>query len=1072
MPQDAFNLAFSNKKMKTSATTNLGSLLEKHWVKICGAVLGLLVLGLLLLPVGVKYTITDWLIKNGADTATIEKLRYNPFLGRITMEGVEVQADGKSILHNSSMVLDVGVTSLIRRDIHVESAVYRDLVIDLEQYDDGRWRFGSYTMEGDSAETVVESQEEVASVWAFLADSVILDNCSVHLKMMKLEMTLAIEQAALNNFTTRNGKPAGTFSFKGKLDDGPVAIQLDTLQIVPAVRLGGVVSISKFNLDELSRLLQDVLPTFAGVVGIDGKILFSMETEKGLQVDYDGIIDVAGPDIGNSGFGTKAGNLKWQGRVQYSTPDNGPIAIETNGLLAATTFALEVPGADLSMEESRIDLTGKTTVTIAENVAVENEGALLVEGVKLQLPSYHIGEESLLWKGKVLYDSDHQGEGLLVQTAGTLDLGVFQFESGKSPETIATGGNMASWQGKVAFGQNNSGKKSVLELDGTLQGGALHAAMVEPPIRLGQEKVQLKTKSILSFGEEMDIAGNSSFGFEQFKLFEGETEKPLVAVDKLTVAELVGGGDRNITIKEMLAVGLNASLAGNFPLSINVSEIQVADVVTDNLATFHAGELSFKEPQVTALHNNKELLRFEDLAVKKITVGADGAARAENIHLGKLAFLRSSEDPAKKTVLSLGNADLSKLSWSGEAGLQGDTLVFNDLVTTVIRDKEAHINISQRLGDMQPASTGPEAEPVETAAETEGSRGIPVRIREIAVGGKSAVYFEDYTLAVPYITDLAISELKISDLDSTDPEKETNVLLTGKLEKRAPLEITGWLSPFKEKMAMDMKLKLKNYPLSSLSAYTVQSVGTVLATGQLRLKTKLKLADDELDMKNSILLQKLETETISPELAAELNNELPIPLDAALSILRDKDKNISLEIPLSGQLSDLNVGIADILITSLSKAIVPAASGYLMYTLGPYGALAYVGMKVGEKMLAVTLPPVVFAAQQKELTDEQAKYLERVAKILEDRPETDLQLCPQVTSWEFLSEQEIAAIEGNLVSVDEKSRKALLELGQQRAMAVQGHLADKYSIDSSRLLICHTVIEEEKNAVPAVLPQL
>jgi hypothetical protein len=1072
LPQDTFNLAFSNRKMKTSATTNLGSLLKKRWVKICGAVLGLLVLGFLLLPVGVKYYLTDWLVKNGADSATIEKLRYNPFLGRITLEGVEVQAGGQSILHNSSMVLDVGITSLIRRDIHLERAEYRDLVIDLEQYEDGRWRFGSYTMAGDSSETVVETKEEVASAWAILADSVVLHNCSVHLKMTDLEMTLAIEQAALNKFTTRGGKPAGTFSFKGKLDDGPVAIELDTLQLVPAVRLGGVVSISKFDLDELSRLLQDVLPTFVGVAGIDGKILFSMETEKGLQVDYDGIIDVAGPDIGNSGFGTKAGNLKWQGRVQYSGPDNGPIAIVTNGLLAATTFALEVPGADLSIEESRIDFTGKTTVTIAENVAVENDGALLVEGVKLQMPSYHIGEESLLWKGNVLYDSDHQGEGLLVQTAGTLDLGVFQFESGKPPETIATGGNMASWQGEVVFGQKNSGDTSVLELDGTLLGGTLHAALVEPPIRIGQEKVQLKTKSIISFGEEIDIAGNSSFGLEQFKLFEGETENPLVAFDKLTVAELVGGGGRNITIKEMLTVGLKALVAGNFPLSIDVPEFQMADVVTDDLATFHAGELSLKKPLVTAVHNNGELLRFEDLAVKKITVGADGNARAENIHLGKLAFLRSGDDPAKKTVLSLGSADLSKISWSGETGLQGDTLFFNDLVTTVIRDKEAHINISRRLGDMQPAGTGPEAEPVETAAEAEGSPGIAIRLREIAVGGNSAVYFEDYTLAVPYITDLAISELKISDLDSTDPEKETNVLLTGKLEKRAPLEITGWLSPFKEKMAMNMKLNLKNYPLSSLSAYTVQSVGTALASGQLRLKTKLKLADDELDMKNSILLQKLETETISPELAAELNNELPIPLDSALSLLRDKDKNISLEIPLSGQLSDLNVGIADILITSLSKAIVPAASGYLMYTLGPYGALAYVGMKVGEKMLAVTLPPVVFVPQQKELTEEHFNYLERVAKIMKDRPDPDFQLCPRVASWEFLSEQEKAAIEGELVAVDEKSRNALLELGQQRAIAVQGHLVDKYSIDSNRLLICDTVIEEEKNAVPAVLPQL
>jgi hypothetical protein len=222
-------------------------------------------------------------------------------------------------------------------------------------------------------------------------------------------------------------------------------------------------------------------------------------------------------------------------------------------------------------------------------------------------------------------------------------------------------------------------------------------------------------------------------------------------------------------------------------------------------------------------------------------------------------------------------------------------------------------------------------------------------------------------------------------------------------------------------------------------------------------------------MNNALLLKKLKTKTISPELAAELNNQLPIPLDSALSLLRDSDENIKLDVPLSGPVDKLNVGISDVLVTALSKAIVPAASGYLMYALGPYGALAYVGMKVGENLLEIKFPPVVFAQQEVTLTPKHVDYLQRIGKILQDRPDGDLQICPTVASWEFMSEEEKAAVQGNVIGVAEGQEKQLKELGQQRAKAVQSYLVKDHGIAVGRLLICTTKIDPKKDAVPGVL---
>ncbi len=1025
----------------------------------------------LLLPIGAKYYLIDWLEKNGADSASIKKLRYNPFLGRITLAGLEVEKGGKSRLHDSSMVLDFGITSLFNHDIRLEKVEYRDLSIDLEQYEDGRWRFASYTMQGGTGETEVKAEKEKGSNWAFRADRVILENCRAHFKTPDIEMTLVVVKAELNRFTTRQGQPAGTLSFIGQLDDSPIVLQLDHVQVAPELRINGNILVSKFELGELSGLLNQVVPTFSGEAGLDGKIRFSQTAKKGIQVDYDGMIKVGQLDIGNNDLITSADSLWWEGTVQYGGPENAPATIETNGLLAARDYSLDISGIKLAMAESRIDFTGKTSLIISNNIMVEHEGSLLLEDVKLAFPPYDFTEKSALWKGTILFDSDHNKKGPFVSANGSLDLGLLSFQSGEQSTSIAFGSDNLSWQGVFEYGQQDSQGESFISVDGAIAGDELSANLSEQQLQIGQGKVALATQSTISFGKDVGVSSNSSLTLEQFRLLKGDDKKPLVFFEKMAVADLRGRGGKTIVVKDITTTGLKLSISGDFPLEIESPEIQLSDLFTKDLATFKVAGLSLKKALVTAIHNNRELVSLDSLVMNDVNVDDKVKINAGNAQVSSLTFL-ASEDSAQKPALSLGSTTLTDIIWSGEDGLQGETLRFDDLVTAIVRDKDGNINISKDLRAMQRPLSESAAEMATTSANEQASKGAPLKLGEIIVGGKSAFFFEDYTLAVPFITDFQFSQFKVTDIDSSLPDKESNIILTGEFEKRAPLEVTGFISPFKNKLAMKLKLKLKNYPLSSLSAYTVQTVGTAMASGQLKLKTKITLADDELDMNNTIVLKKLETETISVELAEELNNELPIPLDAALSILRDGKRNITLDIPLKGPLSELDVGISDVLIKGLSTAIIPAAAGYLTYALGPYAALAYVGLKVGEKLLQVDLPPVEFVQQEKTLLEEHVKYLERIAMILIDRPETDIQICPRVASWEFLSDQEKLALKVDVIEVDEKNRQKLLQLGQQRATAIQDHLADKYSIEHNRLLICDTRIEKEKSTVPAVLLQL
>lgn len=631
-----------------------------------------------------------------------------------------------------------------------------------------------------------------------------------------------------------------------------------------------------------------------------------------------------------------------------------------------------------------------------------------------------------------------------------------------------------------------------LGLSGSVNTEKVNTRLEAAGVELSQESTRVEAEMLIGLDSTPAFQGGASLDMNGFALQMNNSEEPMVRLASLTINSLKASGGQSLTVEEIVSRGLTVDVEGDMPLTVVLPEMKLTELKTEDLKNFAATGVQLDKLAVNSKTNGQLLAGFSQLGLSAVSYGENQQVGVEKLSLSDLVFLEESEQVSGGAV-NLGLATLEDLKWGAEAGLHGGKLTLSDLVGAAVRDKDGEINITKALaamrtsGDQEEAAVSAsiplaqERSEVDKADSQDQDAGdssaateqkMVIVLGEISVDGESKLSFSDFTLAVPYITELNIEEMRLVGLDSTQPEKPSELLLRGSLENRAPLELTGDIAPFMDTPTMNLKLKLKNYPLKSLSAYTVQSVGTALASGQLKLKTKLQIADNNLDMNNTVTLKKLETETISKELAEELNNQLPIPLDTALAILRDNEQNITLDIPLSGPVSDLNVGISDVLITALSKAIVPAASGYLMYTLGPYGALAYVGVKVGEKLLQVKLPPVEYPPGDAALSPEHHDYLERVAKVLSDRPETDLQLCPQVAAWEFLNEEEKGLVKEEKYPIREQDKEGLTQLGQDRAEGIKNYLATSHSISEDRLLICDTIIETEKKSVPMVLLQM
>ncbi|HHD57252.1 MAG TPA: hypothetical protein ENK89_06205, partial [Desulfobulbaceae bacterium] len=202
---------------------------------------------LALLPVAGKYYLARWLMDNGADTAIIERVEINPFTGRTALKGVNVKMGDTTVLSDADILVDIDMLSLFKKQASIGHCILNGVTLDIELYDDGRIRFGSYTT-GPSVPAATEKPESSSIPWIFIARQVDMSNCKVHFKMPGLDMTLDVDKASLIKFTTAPGDKSGTFTLTGAVNGTPVELDLTTLQVVPDLIVEGNVKIDNFSL--------------------------------------------------------------------------------------------------------------------------------------------------------------------------------------------------------------------------------------------------------------------------------------------------------------------------------------------------------------------------------------------------------------------------------------------------------------------------------------------------------------------------------------------------------------------------------------------------------------------------------------------------------------------------------------------------------------------------------------------------------------------------------------------------------------------------------------------------------
>ena len=353
-------------------------------------------------------------------------------------------------------------------------------------------------------------------------------------------------------------------------------------------------------------------------------------------------------------------------------------------------------------------------------------------------------------------------------------------------------------------------------------------------------------------------------------------------------------------------------------------------------------------------------------------------------------------------------------------------IALSDFFARVIVSPDGKLNLMQivrREGEAPSEIVPSEAKPSPTASQSDDGKAVapvaheraplmPMKIGKITLQG-GTVRFSDNFIKPNYTANLRQIGGRVSGL-STEPGSVASLELRGSYDNIAPLNVTAKINPLAAKPYLDLQADVKGIEMTSFSSYSGKYAGYAIDKGKLSLFVNYKIENDQLAAENRLFIDQF---TFGERVDSPDATNLPVNL--AVSLLKNRNGEIDLNLPISGSLNDPQFSVGGLIVKVIVNLFAKALTSPFALLSAAFGG--------GEEFSSVDFVPG-FAR----LDDAAIKRLESLAKAMVDRPAIKLE------------------IEGNVVpDVDREGlKRALLE---QRVRAVKREELTRKGVETESL---------------------
>ena len=261
-----------------------------------------------------------------------------------------------------------------------------------------------------------------------------------------------------------------------------------------------------------------------------------------------------------------------------------------------------------------------------------------------------------------------------------------------------------------------------------------------------------------------------------------------------------------------------------------------------------------------------------------------------------------------------------------------------------------------------------------SAVEVHAAATPPMRTRiaKVLIEGGSA-NFTDNTVQPVFSTGIQKLNGTVTGLSSAGNSR-AKVKLDGSVDNYAPISISGEANFLAADTYSDIAMNFRNMELTTFNPYSGKFAGYSIAKGKLATEIHYQIQDRKLDATHHIVIDQLEFGA-----ATDSKDAVPLPIKLAVSLLKDRNGVIDLNLPVNGSIDDPKFKVGPIIwkaCLNLLTRIVTAPFSALGSLFGGGEELAYVDFAPGSASLSET----------------EASKLGNLSKALIERPQLKLNI--------------------------------------------------------------------------------
>ena len=461
--------------------------------------------------------------------------------------------------------------------------------------------------------------------------------------------------------------------------------------------------------------------------------------------------------------------------------------------------------------------------------------------------------------------------------------------------------------------------------------------------------------------------------------------------------------------------------------------------------------MQLRQLDVMAEEINKHLLVLSKLDLEQLDYSSAGVGIAQ-LKLEGLSALNKGEEAAG--LAQLGTISVKDIALPELKSLQVNEVQLSDLQVQAVLNKKQQLNRLQPVLDYfaQPVKQPDlKKKPVEETPDTSGEP-FTIKLDRIVMEGDNQIYFKDNAVEPAFERTIDISQLEIKSINTADTNTYTDLLLKASMGEYSKVDIAGRIQALAKDPSGFIKGQITGVELVPLSPYAEEATGYFIRTGQLKTDLDVTLEKAELGGEVKVLLSAIKLAPGDESKIEKVKQSISMPLDTALGLLRDKNGDVTLDLPMEGNINAPDFSLASVMGQVSTKVLKKATIVGLKYMFQPYGTFITVGSWLGKKATAVRLDPLVYPTGEVELTAKHKTYLAKVAEIMKNKEGLRIKLCAQTVGAEqkALHQQALSANPQAQPPAEDK----LVEMAKQRAETARDYLVETGQVEVDRLLLC------------------